>query len=273
MKAYRRESVGAKKSRWAVKAEAFEDALSLVSQRLGVIARRSAAELRAERLAAARGSGASSPAAPDGLRRDHVGPVPDTPSRSGDRSLVSPASRKRNAATRASGARASQARQSLTAGRRTTGSPGRRSQPGSGCQPDHPAGPDPVPATSSRVPGVTVPGTARLLLGSGLERSDAIRSRECIPRWRDALSPTAESMPCPDHGRMSEVSWKTACGRRLRRGGRPGAAHRAGPPLRRRALRIARETRSTAAAVVDAGRGTGASGGPAGRRLPFRSRD
>jgi len=104
VKAYRRESVGAKKSRWAVKAEAFEDALSLVSQRLGVIARQSAAELRAERLAAAKGSGASSPSAPDDSG-DHVGPVPDAPSRSGDRSLVSPASRKRNAATRASGAR------------------------------------------------------------------------------------------------------------------------------------------------------------------------
>jgi hypothetical protein len=104
VKAYRRESVGAKKSRWAVKAEAFEDALSLVSQRLGVIARQSAAELRAERLAAAKGSGASSPSAPDGSG-DRVVPVPDAPSRSGDRTLVSPASRKRNAATRASGAR------------------------------------------------------------------------------------------------------------------------------------------------------------------------
>ena len=104
MKAYRRETAGAKKGRWAVKVEAFEDALSVVSQRLGVTARQSAAQLRAERLAAARGSDTSGPAAPDGSGHQ-AGLVPEAPGRSGDRSLVSPASRKRNAATRASGAR------------------------------------------------------------------------------------------------------------------------------------------------------------------------
>ena len=41
----------------AVKAEAFEEALSRVSRRLAVLARQSAAELRDQRLAAARGSG------------------------------------------------------------------------------------------------------------------------------------------------------------------------------------------------------------------------
>jgi hypothetical protein len=41
-----------------MKAEAFEEALSRVSRRVAVLARQSAARLRAERLAAARAAGA-----------------------------------------------------------------------------------------------------------------------------------------------------------------------------------------------------------------------
>lgn len=43
------------------KAEVFEDALARVSRQVATVARRAAAELRAERLAAARGAGAAGP--------------------------------------------------------------------------------------------------------------------------------------------------------------------------------------------------------------------
>lgn len=43
------------------KAEVFEDALARVSRQVATVARRAAAELRAERLAAARGTGGSGP--------------------------------------------------------------------------------------------------------------------------------------------------------------------------------------------------------------------
>ena len=90
----------------AMKAEAFEEALSLVSRRVAALARQSAAELRAERLAAARAAnqgqapGARN-AAPAAARK---GPAV-TGEPVGDRALRSPATAKRRASTRAAGAR------------------------------------------------------------------------------------------------------------------------------------------------------------------------
>jgi hypothetical protein len=92
--------------RAAMKAEAFEEALSRVSRRVAVLARQSAAMLRAERLEAARaakqgrgpGAGRAAPAA------GRTGPTV-TAEPTGDRGLRSPASEKRRASTRAAGAR------------------------------------------------------------------------------------------------------------------------------------------------------------------------
>jgi len=92
--------------RAALKAEAFEEALSQVSRRVAALARQSAAELRAERIAAARAARqgrapsaqGATPAA--GLRGLAVTGAP-----TGDRALRSPAMAKRRAATRAAGAR------------------------------------------------------------------------------------------------------------------------------------------------------------------------
>ena len=89
-----------------MKAEAFEDALSRVSRRIAALARQSAAELRAERLAAARavrrGQGPDErEAAPAAGRR---GPAV-TGEPTGDRALRSPGTAKRRASTRATGAR------------------------------------------------------------------------------------------------------------------------------------------------------------------------
>ena len=93
-------------TRGAMKAEAFEEALSRVSRRVAVLARQSAAELRAERLAAAR-------AARQGHRPDAVVAAPAggrtgpalTEEPIGDRALRSPASERQRASTRAQGAR------------------------------------------------------------------------------------------------------------------------------------------------------------------------
>lgn len=92
--------------RAALKAEAFEEALSRVSRRVSVLARQSAAKLRAERLEAARagrqGQGPGARRAASGATRK--GPaVAGEPI--GDRSLRSPATEKRRAGTRALGAR------------------------------------------------------------------------------------------------------------------------------------------------------------------------
>lgn len=89
------------------KAEAFEEALSRVSRRVAVLARQSAAQLRAERLAAARatkqGRGPAGPGAP-----------PPTPDGAGTaagaevaaaRALRSPRTEKQRAGTLAMGAR------------------------------------------------------------------------------------------------------------------------------------------------------------------------
>lgn len=90
-------------NRAALKAEAFEEALSRVSRRLAVLAKESAAELRAERLAAARaakrGESPQEPAAAP-TRRRTVTAQPQ-----GDRALRSPRTEKARAGTKAAGSR------------------------------------------------------------------------------------------------------------------------------------------------------------------------
>jgi hypothetical protein len=90
----------------ALKAEAFEEALARVSRRVAALARQSAAELRAERLAAARAAkqahGPSVQGAVPAVGRQ--GPAV-TEGRLGDRALHSPNAKKRVASTRAAGAR------------------------------------------------------------------------------------------------------------------------------------------------------------------------
>jgi hypothetical protein len=92
--------------RAALKAEAFEEALSRVSRRVAVLARQSAQKLRAERLEAARagrqGQGPGTRQAAPGTTRK--GPAV-TGEPTGDRALRSPASEKRRASTGAQGAR------------------------------------------------------------------------------------------------------------------------------------------------------------------------
>jgi hypothetical protein len=92
--------------RAAMKAEAFEEALARVSRRVSVLARRSAAMLRAERLEAARaakqGQGPTARRAAPAAGRP--GPTV-TGEPTGDRALRSPASQVRRAGTRAAGAR------------------------------------------------------------------------------------------------------------------------------------------------------------------------
>jgi hypothetical protein len=93
-------------TRAAMKAEAFEEALSRVSRRVAVLARQSAAALRAERLAAARavrrgrGPGARGAAADAEPTESSIPDAPD-----GDRARRSPATQMRRASTRAAGAR------------------------------------------------------------------------------------------------------------------------------------------------------------------------
>jgi hypothetical protein len=94
-------------NKWAaMKAEAFEESLSRVSRRVAALAQQAAAELRAERIAAARaarrGRGPAAPAAEPGPGR--TGPAV-TGEPTGDRALQSPASAKRRASVRAGGAR------------------------------------------------------------------------------------------------------------------------------------------------------------------------
>jgi len=106
----------------ALKAEAFEEALSRVSRRLGVLAQRSAADLRHERLEAARAAKSGAKPAPakaaaaTGRKTAVRKPVARTtgagrPLRTvtaapaGDRALRSPATEKNRAGTLAKGAR------------------------------------------------------------------------------------------------------------------------------------------------------------------------
>ena len=89
-----------------MKAEAFEEALSRVSRRVATLARQAAQQLRAERLAAARAVKQSR--GPDRVRAaaPAAGKEPTAPGEpAGDRALRTPASEKRRASTRATGAR------------------------------------------------------------------------------------------------------------------------------------------------------------------------
>jgi hypothetical protein len=90
----------------AAKAEAFERALSQVSRRVSALARQSAAELRAERLAMARaGRQDDWPGAGDMVpRQSRQGPAL-TPEPKGERGLRNPVSEKQRAGTLAAGAR------------------------------------------------------------------------------------------------------------------------------------------------------------------------
>ena len=90
--------------RAAWKAEAFEEALARVSARVAALARRSAADLRAQRLAAARAARQAQPPAAPAPAADGGGP-PVTGEPAGDRALRSPARAQRRASTRAAGAR------------------------------------------------------------------------------------------------------------------------------------------------------------------------
>lgn len=88
--------------RAALRAEAFEEALSRVSRRLGQLAEQSATALRGERLAdarAGRGSGPGTAGSAPSRRRG----VTDKPR--GDRDLRSPTRKRERAATRSQGAR------------------------------------------------------------------------------------------------------------------------------------------------------------------------
>jgi len=93
-------------TRARMKAEAFEEALSRVSRRVAVLARQAAAELRSERLAAAKaGSSGKRPARRATSRR-----APSTDAASGAegataRALRSPRTEKNRAGTHASNAR------------------------------------------------------------------------------------------------------------------------------------------------------------------------
>jgi hypothetical protein len=108
-------------TRALMKAEAFETALSRVSRRVAVLARQAAAELRAERLAAARaakqGRGPAAAGAAGAAKQgrgsavaeataagDRKGPAV-TGEPTGDRALRSPRTQARRASTRAADAR------------------------------------------------------------------------------------------------------------------------------------------------------------------------
>jgi hypothetical protein len=106
-------------TRARTKAEAFERALAAVSRRVAVLARQSAAELRSDRLAAARaakqtdwpGSGQMVP------RQRRRGPDA-APEPTGERALRNPASEKERAGTLATGARRQARRDSKRAAAR-----------------------------------------------------------------------------------------------------------------------------------------------------------
>lgn len=93
-------------ARAAAKAEAFERALSQVSRRVAALARQSAAALRAERLAAARGARQSDwPGSGQMVPKQRREGPAVTPEPKGERALRSPIKEKERATARASGAR------------------------------------------------------------------------------------------------------------------------------------------------------------------------
>ena len=93
-------------ARARAKAEAFERALSQVSQRVAALARKSAAGLRAERLAAARAARQGDwPGAGEMVPRQRRQGPAVTPAPAGERALRNPASEKERAGTLAQGDR------------------------------------------------------------------------------------------------------------------------------------------------------------------------
>ncbi len=100
-----RGKAGPKNTTAAAKAEVFEEALARVSRRVAALARETAAQLRDERLAAARGvrTGRKPAAAPAGGTARKSRTVTDAPA--GDRALRSAASEKERAGTKAATAR------------------------------------------------------------------------------------------------------------------------------------------------------------------------
>ena len=106
-------------ARASAKAEAFERALAQVSQRVAVLARQSAAELRAERIAAAKAVRQRDWPGSDQIvpRQRRQGPEV-SPEPSGDRALRNPASEKERAGTLAAGARRQARRDSKRAAAR-----------------------------------------------------------------------------------------------------------------------------------------------------------
>jgi hypothetical protein len=93
-------------ARAAAKAEAFEGGLSRVSRRVAVLARQSAAALRAERMAAARAAKQPDwPGAGEMVPRQRGQGPTVTPEPTGERALRNPASEKRRAGAMATGAR------------------------------------------------------------------------------------------------------------------------------------------------------------------------
>jgi hypothetical protein len=109
-------------SRAAMKAEAFERALAQASRRVAALARQAAAELRAERLEAARAArrnrGPGQQRAEPKVRK--TGPAV-TGEPTGDRALRSPASERQRASIRAEGARSQAKRDSRTGGASSAG--------------------------------------------------------------------------------------------------------------------------------------------------------
>jgi hypothetical protein len=92
--------------RAAMKAEAFGEALARVSRRVATLARQAAAELRAERIAAARAARADRGPDTRGAQPTSGRKGPATTGQpTGDRALRSPRTEKQRAATRAAGAR------------------------------------------------------------------------------------------------------------------------------------------------------------------------
>ena len=98
-----RGKAGPTNSRNAGKAEIFEDALARVSRRLGVAAKRSAAALKAERLDAARNAPGKGSGPSAGRARSGSGAAAD--GRVVNRTQKSPGRKKREASSRAAGAR------------------------------------------------------------------------------------------------------------------------------------------------------------------------
>src|SRR5215467_6412166 len=103
-----------KNTRNRQKAEVFEDALARVSRNLASAARRSAQQLRSERIEAARRERASGPARG---RRSSAAPAPMTSQRPRKLPASRPDVRKQHAGTRAVGARRQARRDSRRSGR------------------------------------------------------------------------------------------------------------------------------------------------------------